>query len=136
MLTVAVLAAVAGAFCYAAAAALQHQEARSDSVTGELHPRLLWQLAHRPLWLAAFAATAMGASLHLLALSRGPVTFVQPLGVLTLVFAVPLAAVLGRHRMRLRELICAVTVLAGLVSLLNVLGAAHGQSATIPGAQP
>ncbi len=88
----AVLAALAGAFCYAVAAALQHHEAARATTRGLADPRLLWQLAHRPLWLAGIAATGVGASLHLLALSRGPLTLVQPLGVTSLLFAVPLAA--------------------------------------------
>ncbi len=121
MLFQAVLAALAGAFCYAVAAALQHHEAARATTRGLADPRLLWQLAHRPLWLAGIAATGVGASLHLLALSRGPLTLVQPLGVTGLLFAVPLAAALRHHRVQLRELISALIVLAGLGALLGAL---------------
>jgi len=116
-----VLAALAGAFCYAVAAALQHHEAARATTRGLADPRLLWQLAHRPLWLAGIAATGVGASLHLLALSRGPLTLVQPLGVTGLLFAVPLAAALRHHRVQLRELMSALIVLAGLGALLGAL---------------
>jgi len=117
----AVLAALAGAFCYAVAAALQHHEAARATTRGLADPRLLWQLAHRPLWLAGIAATGVGASLHLLALSRGPLTLVQPLGVTGLLFAVPLAAALRHHRVQMRELMSALIVLAGLGALLGAL---------------
>ena len=115
----AVFAALAGAFCYALAAALQHHEASRATTRGVAHPRLLWQLARRPLWLAGIAATGLGAGLHLLALSHGPLTLVQPLGVTGLLFAVPLAAALGHHRVQFRELLAAVVVLAGLAALLG-----------------
>lgn len=124
----AVLAALAGAFCYAVAAALQHHEAARATAVGMADPRLLWQLAHRPLWLAGIAATGLGATLHLFALSRGPLTLVQPVGVTGLLFAVPLAAALGRHRARLGELTAALLVLAGLGALLSALPTGPGTS--------
>lgn len=121
MLLQAVLAALVGAFFYAVAASLQHHEAIRATSAGVVNPRLLWQLAHRPLWLAGIAATGIGAALHLVALSRGPLTIIQPLGVTGLVFAVPLAAWLGRRRVRRRDLTAAVVVLAGLAAVLRAL---------------
>lgn len=122
----AVLAALAGAFCYALAAVLQHHEAERATAPGMASPRLLWQLAHRPLWLAGIAATGLGAGLHLFALSEGPLTLVQPLGVTGLVFAVPLAAQLRHHRVRPRELAAALGVLAGLGALVGALPGGQG----------
>jgi hypothetical protein len=37
-------------------------------------PRLLWRLAHRPLWVAGIVAARLSAVLHVLALSFGPIT--------------------------------------------------------------
>jgi len=125
----AVLAARAGAFCYAVAAALQQHEAVRTTTRGIANPAMLWQLAHRPWWLAAIAAQGLGASLHLLALSFGPLTFVQPLGVTTLLFAVPLAALLHHHRVQLAELAAALIVLTGLALLLSVLPPGTGAGA-------
>jgi len=125
----AVLAALAGAFCYAVAAALQQHEAVRTTTRGIANPAMLWQLAHRPWWLAAIAAQGLGASLHLLALSFGPLTFVQPLGVTTLLFAVPLAALLHHHRVQLAELAAALIVLTGLALLLSVLPPGTGAGA-------
>lgn len=126
MVIEAVLAALAGAFCYAVAAALQHHEAARATTRGVANPALLWQLAHRPLWLGGIAATGLGAGLHLLALAHGPLTLVQPLGVTGLLFAVPLAAALRHHRIQRRELTAALIVLAGLGALLGALPAGTG----------
>ena len=130
----AVLAALSGAFCYALAAALQQYEACRAPAGGVADPRLLWRLAHRPLWVAGVAATGLGAGLHLVALSQGPLTLVQPLGVTGLLFAVPLAAALGNHRVRLWELFAASLVLVGLAALLGAWP--RGGGVDLPGPGP
>lgn len=120
------IAALAGAFCFALAAVLQHHEAAGATTVGVANPRLLWQLARRPLWLAGIGATGLGAGLHLFALSEAPLTLIQPLGVTGLVFAVPLAAAMHRRRVHLGELAAAVGVLAGLGSLIAALPGGQG----------
>jgi len=122
----AVLAALAGACCYALAGALQHQEAAKIPAAGVIDPRLLLELARRPRWLAGIGATGAGAGLHLFALSEAPLTIVQPVGVTALVFAVPIAAALGPHRIRWQELAAALVMLVGLVALLSVFPAGAG----------
>lgn len=128
-MAVAVVAALVGAWCYALAAALQHHEAARATTSGVANPRLLWQLAHRPLWLAGVGATGSGAGLHVLALAHGPLTLVQPLGVTELLFAIPLAAALRRHRVQRWELVAALSVVAGLGLLLSSLPLGSG---TVP----
>lgn len=125
-MAVAVAAALVGAWCYALAAALQHHEAARATTPGVANPRLLWHLAHRPLWLAGVGATGSGVGLHVLALSHGPLTLVQPLGVTELLFAIPLAAALRRHRVQRWELIAALSVVAGLGLLLSSLPLGSG----------
>ena len=46
-----------------------------------------------PHWLAALGLTGLGALLHVVALGYGSVGVVQALGALTLVLALPIAAV-------------------------------------------
>ncbi len=132
MVVQAVLAALAGALAFAVAAALQQHEAARATTRGMANPRLLWQLAHRPVWLAGIAATGLGAGLHLFALSKGSLTLVQPLGVTGLVFAVPLAAALRRHRVRPGEIVAALLVVAGLGALLGALPDGSGTSVVDP----
>lgn len=131
--TEAILAALLGAFCYALAATLQHHEASGAPAGGLAHPRLLWQLARRPRWLLGTGAAAAGAALHLFALSRGPLTVVQPVGVTGLLFVIPLAAVMWRHRVRLRELVAAAVILGGLGTMLGVLPSGSGIAVTDSG---
>lgn len=133
MVVQAVLAALAGALAFAVAAALQQLEAARATTRGMANPRLLWQLAHRPMWLAGIGATGFGAGLHLFALSKGSLTLVQPLGVSGLVFAVPLAAALRGHRVRPGEVIATLLVVGGLGALLGALPGGSGTSVVDPG---
>jgi drug/metabolite transporter (DMT)-like permease len=114
----AVVAALAASLCYAVGAGLQQQQA-SRIVTGRLvHPGLLWQVARRPLWLAGFATMLAGEVLHVLALARAPLAVVQPIGVTTVLFALPVGAALARTRPRLSEVAAAAVTVAGLAALL------------------
>ncbi|MEV6057608.1 glycosyltransferase [Streptomyces sp. NPDC052107] len=81
----AILLAVVGACCYATGTRLQH-EAIHRRPTATTPP--LWTLARHPRWLGGLALLGTGASLHLTALSRAPVTVIQPLGVTAVVVSV------------------------------------------------
>ena len=120
VVTVAVVAALLGAFFSGLAAALQQREATRAGDLRIADPRLLWRLAHRPLWVAGIVADGLSAMLHVLALSFGPITLVQPLGVTGLLFAMPIVAVLRRQRISARDLSAAVVVLAALSVLLSL----------------
>ncbi len=54
--------------------------------------RLLVRLARRPLWIVGLFAHAVGTGLHAVALRFGALSLVQPLLVISLVFALPLRA--------------------------------------------
>ncbi len=122
-MTGAVFAALLSALCFALGAALQQREALRATDFGVADPRLLWRLAHRPIWLAGIVADGLSAALHILALSLGPIALVQPLGVTGLLFAIPMVAVLRRQRIRRADVAAAVAVLAGLVALLQLVPA-------------
>lgn len=81
-----VLLCLVSAFCYAVGALLQERvagAARRSPVRGTLRSGLWW---------AALSLNGGGGLLHVLALRWGPLSLVQPLGALTLVFALPLEA--------------------------------------------
>jgi drug/metabolite transporter (DMT)-like permease len=89
---------------------------------------LYFLLAQRGWWLAV-GLNAAGAALHVVALRFGPLTLVQPLGALTLVLAVPLAAITASRRVGRREWRgAAVTVLglAGIFALTSTNGTGDG----------
>ena len=117
----AVAVALAGAFFFALAATLQQREAALEEGVGESDPRLLWRLAHRPLWLAGIGADVVSAALLVFALSLGPVAVVQPVGITGLLFAIPMVAVVRRTPVAIREIGLALLVLAGLALFLSLL---------------
>jgi hypothetical protein len=87
MTWVGVVIALAGALGYALGAALQQYEAVAEGAS-------LLKLVRRPRWCIGGIIGLTGASLHAVALSFAPLVAVQPISVATLVFAVPLAALM------------------------------------------
>ncbi|MFC5994760.1 DMT family transporter [Pseudonocardia hispaniensis] len=116
-LVLAVLVALTSVLCYATSAVLQQRTASRQTAGGVL---LVLRLAREPRWLLAVAATVGGALLHVGALALGPLTIVQPLGVLTLVFALPLGARLAGRVVTPGEWRAAAAVVLGLAAVLSV----------------
>ncbi|GIH77983.1 DMT family transporter [Planobispora longispora] len=102
--------ALVGALGYALGAALQQFEAVAEGASLKLMKRPRW-------WLGGIIGFT-GASLHAVALSFAPLVAVQPISVATLVFAVPLAAMLHGRKPHRAEIIGSVAVAVGLLGLL------------------
>ena len=77
--------AVLAAWANAAASVLQRKADREepDDRTGLA---MLWDLAHKPAWIAGIAAVIVGFLLQAGALATGPIALVQPILVLELGF--------------------------------------------------
>jgi hypothetical protein len=116
----AVLVALGSAACYALGSAVQQLEAAriTDAVAGA---GLLWHLTRRPGWIVGMAAMVAGAGLHILALSWGPLPLIQPLGVASLLFALPMGAALNRRPIPAWHRLGAGMVAGGLAALLAIL---------------
>lgn len=125
----AVVIALLGAACYAVGAALQQHQASSIESSRGLDPGLLVRLVRRPRWVAGIAANAVGAGLHVFALSLAPIALVQPIGVMTVVFAVPAGALLRRRRPSWGELAGAGIVSVALALLVSTLRAPESVAA-------
>ena len=82
--------------------------------------RFYLQILRRPVWLLGVAVTVAGGLLHLLALAAGPLTVIQPVLTLSLVFALAFGVVLTGQRLGLRELTGSGVAVAGLVVFLRV----------------
>jgi hypothetical protein len=106
----AVVLAVLSAIAYSWAALQQRTAAVADA-------RLLRQL-RRPEWLLSVALLSTGGALHGAALHFGAITLVQPLGALTLVFAVPLAAWRQRRMLARSESLGVIAAVIGLTTFL------------------
>jgi len=105
--------ALVGALGYALGAAIQQHVARADGAT--------LKLVRRPRWWIGGAIGFVGAALHALALAFAPLIVIQPVSVTTLVFAVPLAAMLYGRRPHRLEIIGSIAVVAGLVGLMMLV---------------
>ncbi|GLY92810.1 DMT family transporter [Actinoplanes sp. NBRC 103695] len=106
----AVLLSVLSAAGYAAAAVVQEQLAAGGRRSA-------------PRWLLTLVLTGAGAGLHVIALGYGTVGVVQALGALTLLFALPIAAVRTRSRVTpeaWRDAGLTVAGLAGILALTAV----------------
>ncbi|MFD0078643.1 DMT family transporter [Streptomyces sp. NPDC127166] len=114
-LMLSVVLALASAVAYAAAAIVQERVAAS--ATGPRYAPL-----RSPAWWGSVLLNGVGATLHVAALAYGPLSLVQPLGALTIVFALPMAALfVGRRagRRAWRGALMATVGLAGLLSLTS-----------------
>ncbi|MEU6477426.1 DMT family transporter [Streptomyces sp. NPDC047017] len=120
-LALSVLLSLVSAVAYAGGAIVQEQVA--VSAPGERYAPL-----RRPAWWAAVALNGLGAVLHVVALAYGPLSLVQPLGALTIVFALPMAALLVGRRAGAAAWRGAVMATVGLAGLLSLVGASHAQS--------
>jgi drug/metabolite transporter (DMT)-like permease len=130
------------ALLFAGAAALQqraaHRTARRAADAGEPamteSPRrwttwlpvlsLLSRLLRDRLWLLGWLTNLAGFIAQAAALHFGSISVVQPLLVAQLLFALPVAAMLGHRRLLPRDWFGAAAVCGGLVILLSVRGAA------------
>lgn len=109
---VAVVLSLFSAVAYAAAAVAQERLAARSPGTGSV--RLLGSGA----WWASVGLNAGAALLHVVALTYGPLTVVQPLGALTLVAAVPLGARIAGRRVGAAEWRGTALTLLGLAAIL------------------
>ncbi len=129
----AIAVALAACLCYSVGAAVEQHQTRQVGSRRVVHPELLWQVVRRPVWLVGFAVGTFGAGLHAIALAWAPLALVQPLGVATLLFAVPLAALLRRRRPRRAELAAAAVTAVGLAALLSGLQVPAASPVLLPG---
>ncbi|MFF6849592.1 DMT family transporter [Streptomyces antimycoticus] len=120
-LALSVLLALVSAVCYAAGAILQEHVAATT-------PRLAAAPLRRGSWWAAVTLNGAGAVLHVIALAYGPLSVVQPLGALTIVFALPMAAIFVRRRVGGPGWRGALLATVGLAGLLSLTGTARAQA--------
>lgn len=120
-LVLAVLLSLVSAVAYAAAAIVQERVAAST-------PGSAYAPVRRPAWWGSVSLNGLGAALHVAALACGPLTLVQPMGALTIVFALPMAAVLVRRRAGAAAWRGAVMATAGLAGLLVLTNGADADA--------
>ncbi|EST35578.1 DMT family transporter, partial [Streptomyces roseochromogenus] len=120
-LALSVLLSFVSALAYAAGAIAQEQVAVSS-------PDSAYVPVRRPGWWGALALNGLGGVLHVVALAYGPLSLVQPLGALTIVFALPMAALFVGRRAGATAWRGAVMATVGLAGLLSVVGSSDAHS--------
>ena len=122
-----VLWALASAASYGLAAVLQHRAVVREAPERSMRAGLLVQLARRPMWLIGNVFDGVGYLFQFLALRTGSLALVEPLLVLSLVFALPVGAWLDHRRMSMSELGPIAVIATGLALFLGVgrPGAGH-----------
>ncbi|SCE41361.1 Magnesium transporter NIPA [Streptomyces sp. DvalAA-43] len=120
-LALSVLLSLVSAVAYAAGAIVQERVATTGDGSS------LAPLRNR-VWWAAVALNGGGAVLHVVALAYGPLSLVQPLGALTIVFALPMAALFVRRRAGATAWRGAIMATVGLAGLLALTGNAESHS--------
>ncbi|MFD7439225.1 DMT family transporter [Streptomyces sp. NPDC059861] len=118
-LALSVLLSLVSAVAYAGGAIVQERVAEAD---GQYAP------LRRPGWWAAVALNGLGGLLHVAALAYGPLSVVQPLGALTIVFALPMAALFVGRRAGSTAWRGAVMATVGLAGLLSLVGSSGSRS--------
>jgi len=124
--------ALCAAFLFALAAALQQKGTLGLPEISLRRPSSLARLAGQRMWLLGTAALLTGYVLQAAALDRGRLAIIQPLLVMTVVFALPLGYFLTKQRVGARELVGAAVIVAGL-ALFAVFGNPAGGSENAPG---
>lgn len=114
-LAAAVALSLISALCYAAGAVLQEHIAATTAPSR-------YGLLRSGRWWVSVALNSSGALLHTVALAFGALTVVQPLGVLTLVLAAPLAALLTKRPVSRGSWRGIALVSVGLAALLSLTG--------------
>jgi drug/metabolite transporter (DMT)-like permease len=122
-----VVLALISALLFALGTVLQ-LKAGTDTCASATNSGLLVRMARRPLWLAGIAADTFGFIAQAAALRFGQLAVVQPLLVLSVVFALPLGARVSNHRVGRREAAAAALVVIALVGFLVATNPSGGRS--------
>ncbi|WP_199835968.1 DMT family transporter [Streptomyces sp. TP-A0356] len=120
-LALSVFLSLVSAVAYAGGAIVQERVAVSSP--GESYAPL-----RRPGWWVAVVLNGLGGLLHVAALAYGPLSLVQPLGALTIVFALPMAALFAGRRAGATAWRGALMATVGLAGLLSLVGAAKAHA--------
>ncbi|MER7837120.1 DMT family transporter [Streptomyces sp. NPDC096040] len=120
-LALSVLLSFVSAVAYAGGAIVQEQVAVTS-------PDEQYAPLRRPSWWGAMALNGLGGLLHVVALAYGPLSLVQPLGALTIVFALPMAALFVGRKAGSTAWRGAVMATVGLAGLLSLVGSSDSHA--------
>jgi drug/metabolite transporter (DMT)-like permease len=123
--------AVLAACANATSSVLQRKANRDTPQRESLSPKLIWSLAHEPVWFGGILAVIAGFLLQATALSNGQLSVVEPILVLELPATLILASRVFRTRMHKREWGSTVAMTAGLAGMLYFLSPSAGRTESV-----
>jgi drug/metabolite transporter (DMT)-like permease len=133
VMTAAIVAALLAAALFAVATAFQHRSAGLVTVAEKRGGGFVTRTLRHPLWIVGSVANLAGLGLHAVALRDGPLTLVQPLLVIGVIFTLPLRQVLEHRRPGRAEIGWAIALTLGLALFLVLATPANGP---VQGADP
>ncbi len=96
MIALAVLLAILASISFASGASAQHTGVDKAFTSKSPDRRLGWshliKLLRTPVWLFGLLLVALGAFIHIIAVYLAPITVVQPIGILAVIWSVLIAA--------------------------------------------
>ncbi|MEO6858715.1 MAG: DMT family transporter [Solirubrobacteraceae bacterium] len=122
-----IVLSLVSAMLFALGTVLQQRAGTSESSAGA-RSGLVLRMAQRPVWLAGTAADGLGFVAQAAALAIGRLAVVQPLLVVSVVFALPLGVRLSGQRVHRHEVAAAVLVVVALAGFLAVASPSGGRS--------
>jgi drug/metabolite transporter (DMT)-like permease len=126
--------ALVAAFLFALAAALQQKGALNLPELTLKSPASLLRLVGQTMWLLGTVALFVGYAFQAAALDRGRLAIIQPLLVMTIVFALPLGYFLTSQRVGRNEVAGAAVIVVGL-ALFAWYGDPAGGKENAPGSE-
>jgi drug/metabolite transporter (DMT)-like permease len=126
--------ALSAAFLFAVAAALQQKGALNLPELSLRSPASLGRLIGETTWLVGTTALLVGYVLQAGALDRGRLAIIQPLLVMTVVFALPLGYFLTNQHVGRSEMVGAAAIVCGL-ALFALYGDPAGGRENAPGSE-
>ena len=127
---IAVSTALAAAVMFGASDVVEQRTTHEVPDRPALSPRLVLDLAKRPLWLGAIAVNVTGNILQIVALHFGALALVQPILVTDLLFAAVFATILA-HRRPDRVMFAGVICCAAGVGGFLAIARPHGGQNTV-----
>jgi drug/metabolite transporter (DMT)-like permease len=111
---------------FALGTVLQQRAGTSEPSAGA-HSGLILRMAKRPVWLAGVVSDGLGFVAQAAALAIGRLAVVQPLLVVSVVFALPLGVRLSGQRVRRYEVAASVLVVLALAAFIILANPSGGR---------
>ena len=137
MIALAVLLATLASISFACGASAQHVGVDKAFTTKDPDRRVglsqIITLLRTPIWLFGLLLVALGACVHIIAVYLAPITVVQPIGILAVIWSVLIAARLNRTTPTRTMWLAVTCSVVGIVffTILSTRHASHSRSASL-----